>query len=388
MDRTVSPADLQPQVECETCGRRFPAREVLWRCPCGGPLAVRFKPVFPLETFEEGPLTQWRFRAALALEDDAVIVSLGEGMTPLVAADWDGADARFKLDYLNPTGSFKDRGVSTLVSWLRQAGIGEVVEDSSGNAGAALAGYCAHAGIDCRIFVPADTPPGKVVQMVAFGATITRVPGPRAATTEAVLAAARDTFYASHNWHPFFGDGTRTYAFEIAEQLGWRAPDHVVAPAGSGSLILAAFEAFSQLRDAGKVSRMPRIHAAQAAACAPLALAWQRGASAPSAVDPQPTAADGIRIAAPVRGGRVLAALRASGGSAVAVSEGELWAAWRRLARLGLYVEPTSAVPAAALSRLRAAGTVAPGEVVAVPLTGSGLKATALIQAQSQSANG
>ncbi len=371
--------DPRPHLECEACGRQYSARQVIWRCECAGPLKVQATPVFPLEEIGERPASQWRYREALAIEDNAAIVSLDEGMTPLLAAEWDGADTSFKLDYLNPTGSFKDRGVSVMVSWLRQAGVDAVVEDSSGNAGASLAGYCARAGIRCRIFVPADTPPGKVVQMAGFGAEITRVPGPRVATTTAVLDATRDSFYASHNWHPYFAEGVRTYAFEIAEQLGWRAPDHIVAPAGSGSLVLAAFEAFSQLHKAAVVHAVPRIHAAQAQACAPLAEAWQRHSEEPVPVEVRPTVADGIRIAAPVRGRQVLRALQATGGSAVAVSEEELWQAWRRLARLGLYVEPTSAVAAAALTSLRASGAVSEGEVVAIPLTGSGLKATALL---------
>jgi len=312
----------------------------------------------------------WRYRAALALSGPPR-VSLGEGRTPLVVRDWDGASVYFKLESQMPTGSFKDRGTTVMLNHLLEVGIGPIHEDSSGNAGSSIATYAAAAGIPCRIFVPATAPRGKVVQIAASGAAVEAIPGTRQAVTEAALAAAGKSFYASHNWQPFFIEGTKTLAYELWEQLGFAVPDNVLVPTGYGSNILGLERGFDELMRRGEADRMPRLFAVQAANCAAFAAAW----NGDDRFVPKPTIADGIATVKPVRTHEVLSALRRSRGGVVAVSEDEIAPALIRLGRLGLYVEPTSATVGAALSRLLADGTIPAGETTVAVITGHGLKA-------------
>lgn len=361
---------------CSRCSETYSDLTPVWRCTCGAPLSYRpeHAPRFDQGEIAAGPRSLWRYAGALPAAAVARPVTLGEGMTPLVPATWGGQAVQFKAEFLAPTGSFKDRGAALLVSMMRAMGITACVEDSSGNAGAALAAYAAAAGMRCRIFTPAAASPGKQAQIGMYGADLVPVPGPRAETTKAVLAAAEQTYYASHNWVPWYLEGTKTLAFELWEQLGWRAPDNLVLPAGFGSLLMGAHLGFRQLRDAGLIERIPRLFAAQAAAVSPLAMAFAGGRRDVPAVTAEPTMAEGIACAQPVRGEACLEALYDSNGAAVAVTEDEITAAWRDLARLGLYVEPTSAAAPAAAVRLLAQGQLQ-GETV-IALSGSGLKAT------------
>jgi len=379
---------------CPRCGGAWPLASGVWRCACGSPLDLRLTPVLDPEAIRQGPPNLWRYAGALPPVEPRHRVSLGEVLTPLVPVDWGGRPVLFKVDYLFPTGSYKDRGIGVMVSALRAAGVTEVVEDSSGNAGASLAAYCARAGIRCTVYAPAAASPAKLVQIQAYGARVVRVPGPRAEATRAAQAAAATRFYASHNWNPLFLHGVKTLAFEIWEQLGWQAPGAVVFPCGFGSLLLGCYLGFQDLRRAGLIPRLPRLYPVQAAGCAPLYRAWARreageGRSPAPELGPElaptgeggateagPTLAEGIAAAQPVRLPQMLAAVAESGGAVLAVTEAEIRAGLRKLSALGFYVEPTSAVVGAALDRLGAAGVLdREGPVVAV-LTGSGLKAT------------
>ena len=317
----------------------------------------------------------WRYAAALPFPV-AEPVTMGEGLTPLVARDWDGQRALFKLEWMSPTGSFKDRGASVMLSLLKAQGIRRVLEDSSGNGGAAIAAYAAAAGMEAKILVPACTPAAKTVQMRAYGAEIELVPGTRQDTSDEAVRQAKDIFYASHNWQPFFLQGTKTLAYELWEDLGFRAPDHVVIPTGAGSNVLGCDIGFSELLSRGEIARLPKLHAAQPAHCAPFVEAMAAGRETCPAIEALPTIAEGTAIANPVRPREVLGAIRRSGGSSVGVSEAEIEAACRDLALTGLYAEPTSAVAAAGLSRLLRAGVIGRDETVVVVLTGVGLKAT------------
>jgi threonine synthase len=312
----------------------------------------------------------WRYRAALALAGPPR-VSLGEGWTPLVTRQWDGTTVGFKLESQMPTGSFKDRGTAVMLNHLLEVGVGPIHEDSSGNAGSSIATYAAASGIPCRIFVPATAPRGKIVQIAASGAAVEPILGTRQAVTEAALAATGASFYASHNWQPFFIEGTKTLAYEFWEQLGFAVPDNILVPTGYGSNILGLERGFDELMRQGEVTRMPRLFAVQAANCAAFAAAWNGDAT----FDPQPTIADGIATVKPVRTVEVLAALRRSGGGVVTVPEDEIGPALIRLGRVGLYVEPTSATVGAALSRLLADRTIQPSETTIAVITGHGLKA-------------
>ncbi len=344
---------------------------------CGGVLIV----VHPEAPFVPARLPGlWRY-APLLLAGEPV--TLGEGMTPVVALPRWGASAGLphvyaKLEYLMPTGSFKDRGAAVMVARARDLGAGRLVEDSSGNAGAAVAAYAARAGLPCTIYAPADAPAAKLAQIAAAGAELVRVPGPREAVAEAAQAdTAGDAYYAGHNTNPYFVDGTRTFAFEVAEQHDGDPPEHIIMPVGGGSLYFGAWLGFREWLAAGRIARMPRLHIAQASGCAPLAAAFAQGAAGAVAITRSPTIAGGITIEHPARARLLLAALRETGGSAVAVDDNATITAARALARLeGLACEPTSAVAFAALGKLAADGVIPPGERVLVAVTGSPLKDT------------
>jgi threonine synthase len=289
---------------------------------------------------------------------------------------WNGARALFKLEWFSPTGSFKDRGASVMISALRQQGVTRVLEDSSGNGGAAIAAYAAAAGIQAKILVPAYTQPAKTVQMRAYGAEVELVPGNRQDTSDEAIRQAGEIFYASHNWQAFFLQGAKTLAYELWEDLSFKAPDNVLIPTGAGSNVLGCDIGFGELLRRGEIRRLPRLFAVQPANCAPLHAGFVSGAADFRPIDAKPTIAEGAAIAKPVRGREALAAIRRSGGAALAVSEAEIVGAALQLARSGLYAEPTSAIAAAGLSALVRQGAIGNEETNVVVLTGSGLKAT------------
>ncbi|GAA0520359.1 threonine synthase [Halorubrum aquaticum] len=382
-DATPTPRSLA----CPDCGATFPDR---WRCTCGSPLRFASRPAPdggpPDPDAFDARSGLWAFEGFLAVGDDpADRVTLGEGGTPLVDADDAGGtsgdlwNAEFKLEYVFPTGSFKDRGATTTLTRARELGVERVVEDSSGNAGAAIATYAARAGIDAEVYVPADVKEAKLRAIRRAGATPVRVAGSRADVTDACVAALDGTdasdsaWYASHAWNPAFFEGTATVAYEIAHQRDWEAPDAVVTPLGHGTLFLGAYRGFERLHEAGWIDSVPRLYGAQAAGTAPIV----RELHGPEAADPdgkRNEAADGIRIAEPVRRGEILEAIRETGGDAVAVTGTAGEAELDRLHAAGFYTEPTCAVAPAALRDLRDRGAVDADEDVVVPLTGSGLK--------------
>jgi threonine synthase len=359
---------------CPACGQVYAADRALWRCDCGGHLNL-----MPGRGFGRGEIVAanaslWRYGAALALSTPPRI-SLGEGWTPLVVRNWHGVDIHFKLESQMPTGSFKDRGTAVMLNHLLEAGVGPIHEDSSGNAGASIATYAAAAGIACRIYVPAAAPRAKLVQIAAVGADVRPIPGTRQDVTDAALAATGDSFYASHNWQPFFIEGTKTLAFEVWEQLGFRVPDNILVPTGFGSNILGLERGFDELERGGEIAARPRLFAVQAANCAAFAAAWSAGADRFVPFAAQPTVADGIATSKPVRVAEVLTALRRSYGGVVAVAEAEIAPALAALGRLGLFVEPTAATAGTALTRLLSDRTITADQTTVAVLTGSGLKA-------------
>ena len=362
---------------CPACGRAHGVDQARWRCDCGSPLNLAPGDGLGRRDIDSAEKSLWRYRRALLLRRPP-LVSLGEGWTPLVGRDWDGAAVHFKLESQMPTGSFKDRGTAVMIAHLLEVGVGRIHEDSSGNAGASIATWAALCGLACRIYVPAAAPRAKLVQIAAAGAELQVVAGSRQDVTAAALAAAvtGDSFYASHNWQPFFIEGTQTLAFELWEQLGFRAPDNVLVPTGYGSNILGLERGFEALLRGGEITALPRLFAVQAANCAAFAAAWAAGADDIVPFAAAPTVADGIATLRPVRIAEVLRALRRSGGGVAAVPEPEIAPALRRLGRLGFFVEPTAATAGAALTELLRAGTIQPAETTVVVLTGHGLKAT------------
>jgi threonine synthase len=356
-------------------GQTWPLEIPRWRGDDGQPLLLTDLPGIGRDAIDPAAPGLWRYAAALPFRPREPI-AMGEGCTPLLARRLHGVDALLKCEWLMPTGSFKDRGAAVMLSLLREQGITAVLEDSSGNGGAAIATYAAAGGMRARILVPDSTSPAKTVQSRAAGAEIQLTPGSRQDCADEALRQGNDPhsgfFYASHNWHPFFLQGTKTLAYELWEDLGFRAPDAVVIPCGAGSNVLGCDIGFGELLRAGQIGKLPRLYAAQPAHCGPLA----REALGLPPEPPRPTIAEGTAIAQPIRPQEVLGALRRSGGGGVLLEEAEIAEASLSLARQGLYVEPTCAQAVAALGKLAAEGQVRPGEKVVVILTGTGLKAT------------
>ena len=360
------------ELRCGSCGTAAPG-PTDWRCgACGSPLELELPPADPATFVDDGAAGLWRYRGWLPHVDPVV---LGEPPTALVDL---GTRVTAKLEGGLPTGSFKDRGTAVTVSWLRAHGVQEIVVDSSGNAGASFAAYAARAGVRLRLFVPADASPAKLLQARAHGATVVAVPGPRSAAGEAARrsleGAGPDVAYGSHLWQPAFLAGTATFAYEVFEGLGGRAPDAVVAPLGGGTLLLGVHLGFTRLRAAGLIDRLPRLVGVQSDACAPLARAFRDGEDDAVAVTPGATIAEGIRIDRPPRSKQILAAIRDTGGDIVEVSDDDIRASLRTLLAQGLFVEPTSAAAHAGLARSAVAGDTS-GTVI-LAMTGHGLKAT------------
>jgi len=359
-------------------GRSYPLDEARWRADNGHYLNLAPGPGLRRRDIDTARHSVWRYARGLLVGVEHA-VSLGEGWTPCLAGKWHGAPVHFKLEFMMPTGSFKDRGMTVMVSYLKSRGVTHVLEDSSGNAGASLAAYAAAAGLTCRILVPETASYPKIAQIAACGADVVTIKGSRQDVAEAALRQSAQIFYASHNWQPFFVEGTKTLAYELWEQAGFRAPDNVVVPLGYGSNVLGAERGFDELVRGGEIARRPRLFGVQAARCAPYAAAFRAGVEHLVASEIAPTVAEGIATPKPTRVADVLRAVRDTGGSIVAVEEAEIVQALRDLARRGLYVEPTSAVAAAGLSRLLTAGVIRPQEETVLVLTGSGLKAGATI---------
>ncbi|MBY0336798.1 MAG: pyridoxal-phosphate dependent enzyme [Acetobacteraceae bacterium] len=360
------PAYLDPR-----SGRTWPLDTPRWCGPSREPLLLTDLPGIGRGDIAGGVRSIWRYAAALPFQPKSPI-TMGEGCTPLVEREIAGATALLKCEWFMPTGSFKDRGASVMLSLLRDQGVTEVLEDSSGNGGAAVSAYAAAGGLAATIFVPASTSPAKTVQSRASGAAITLVPGTRQDCADAAEREAERIFYASHNWHPFFLQGTKTLAYELWEDLGFAIPDAVIVPCGAGSNVLGLWIGFSELLRAGQIAKLPRIYAAQPANCGPIA----RAALGLEAVAARPTIAEGTAIAAPIRVPECLRALTQSGGGAVLLAEEEIAAASLALAKSGVYVEPTCAQAAAAFGKLLAAGVLDPKGRNVVVLTGTGLKST------------
>lgn len=360
-----------PGYLCPEDGARADARSAPWCCPvCAGPWDLDFVPD-PASVLDPsgGPNSLWRYAAALPLPG-AFSVSLAEGNTPMVPLT---ERVHAKLDFLMPTLSFKDRGAVMLAEVARRLTPRRVVADSSGNAGTAVAAYCARAGLSCEVFVPEGTAEKKTDRMLAHGAAVRVVPGGREAAAAAARAAADEpgVFYASHVFNPYFLHGTKTYVYEIWEAMSGRLPDALVVPVGNGTLLLGAALATRELARRGV--RPPALIAVQAEAVAPLASAFAAGARDAEPVPQRPTLAEGIAIPAPPRARQILAAVRSSGGTFLTVPDERLREAQRDLARRGLFVEPTAAACWAAV------GPSAPddplqGRTAVLPLCGAGPK--------------
>lgn len=321
----------------------------------------------------------WRYRHVLPISqhsNDWRHLTLGEGATPLVDAGPTWPGLKFKVEYMMPTLSFKDRGAVVMIAKALEWGVRRLVADSSGNAGTAIAAYAARANIACELFVPSSTSTGKLAQMVRHGAHVHHIDGLREAATAAAqqFVASNRIFYASHALNPYFFEGTKTVAYEIWEQLEFSAPDHLYLPAGHGTLVLGAFKGFRELYNAKLIDRMPVFHIVQAEGCAPIAAAFLRGDNDVVAVNNVGTFAEGVAIVNPPRGFQILTAVRDTGGEVVAVPDDDIREARMELASLGFFVEPTAAISFAAYRKSQNLPTAREG-ICIIPLCGAGLKA-------------
>ncbi len=360
-------------IRCRRCAEPYPHQGLPYICPaCGGTFDFDAPPDFSPERIEPGLPGYWRYRHAFSLFHGAPVISLGEGNTPLLwLTDDDGRKIGMKMESLNPSGSFKDRGSAVLVSQLLARGAESAVEDSSGNAGASFAAYAARAGIRARIFVPESASGPKRVQIENYGAELIPVPGPRIEAAKAVLnEVKRGAIYASHAYMPMGIAGLATIAYEIVEQLG-AAPKTVFAPSGHGGLMLGLVRGFAALKNAGVIKNLPYYVGVQSQGCAPLAAAFQGGLEAIQDIPESPTIAEGVRVRYPVQAEALIREIPPHGGTYVTVLEDELLAAYHLLAQRGFYVEPTAALVWAACQKLK---NGLPDPIVLI-LTGLGLKA-------------
>lgn len=357
-------------IYCSKCSKPYPEDGVPYRCSsCSG--VYDFDEIwhFEPENIEPDQPGIWRYRHTFGLPKITQPISLGEGNTPLVWSKIMGKRIGFKLEYLNPTGSFKDRGTTNLISLIKSRHVDLAVEDSSGNAGASFAAYAARAEIKARVYVPDSASGPKRSQIHAYGAELIRVSGPRSNTSLAVIQASeKGTVYASHVYMPHGLPGFATIAYELLDQMGG-PPGSIVAPVGHGSLMLGVGRGFAALHRARIISSSPMLIGVQARACAPLWMRYSGGNS--GKVTEGQTLAEGIRIQNPIRGDAVLNIVQECNGRFVVVEEEEILPGLKELARHGLFVEPTSATIWPALIKV----IDDLPEPVVVILTGSGYKA-------------
>lgn len=354
---------------CPECGESYDANFDGFKCHCGGALEFAKTPTFDRVLIDANRFDLWRYKRFLT-PDTIGPITLGEGWTPMIETIHSGRPILLKLESMNPTGSFKDRGAAVLVSVLKAQDTPAVYDDSSGNAGAALAAYAARAGMQAKLYVPASAAPQKLAQIRVYGATLETVDGPRSEAAKAAEAAfdRGERVYASHIWNPFSVFAHRTIAYEIWEQLRGNAPHTIVVPLGHGSQLLGMAAGFEELLQAGLISQVPRLIGVQAAACAPIYESQQ----AQVASSELPTLAEGIRIIHPIRAKRVLQAITRSLGAIVAVDEQEIVGGIAALAHEGVLAEPTSAVVWAGLARVMS--DIPEGAKIVLTITGSGQK--------------
>ncbi len=368
-------------VKCIKCKNQYSLNDIVWKCNCGGLLDIDFVPEFTKEKIKSRKPTMWRYREALPILSDGNIVTFNEGFTPIIEVKFNDIPVLIKQEHLFQTGSYKDRGASILVSKIKELGIQRVVEDSSGNAGCAIAAYCAAVGILCDIYVPQNTSINKLAQLEYYGANVKRIPGTREEVAKAALKAAENLYYASHRWNTFFLHGTKTFAFEVCEQLGWTAPNAIILPVGNGTLLLGAHIGFKELFNSGIISELPKLIGIQAANCSPLVEAFFDDMDHVPAENEQPlaftsTIAEGIAIVEPIRGSQILNAIRETHGTMLSVQEQDIKSALLEMGKLGFYIEPTAAATIAGINKYLALANPDHSENIVSVFTGHGLKNT------------
>ncbi|MGE5602145.1 MAG: threonine synthase [Nitrososphaerales archaeon] len=357
---------------CSRCGHTADITTRKARCNCGGlwQLDTRL-PKFDLSRVDSNTWSIFRYRAFLPLEDEQWRdITLGEGMTPVIQLD---DDVLLKMDYFMPTLSFKDRGAAVLIAHCKAIGVDAVVQDSSGNAGNSVAAYCARAGIDCEIFVPEGTSPKKIDMIRSHNARVTVVPGTRDHCADVCRAKVETggKYYANHVYNPFFYQGTKTYIYEVYEQMG-RIPGTLFVPLGNGTLFIGIVKGLEELLASGLIESMPHIVAVQSERCDPFVKAVQAGEKHPAHVTPRPTMAEGIAIGVPMRGDEILAYTYKYDIEMVTAPEDRIIEARMALAAKGVYCEHTTAATYAAYLKYCDLNGKTPDCLI--PICGAGLK--------------
>ena len=375
-------------LECSLCGKTHDAGRPHNLCECGGPLLVRYdlekaKHSWNREWIASGPTNMWRYAPVLPVSKPNSIVSLGEGMTPLIKTDRLGdsigaSDLWVKDEGINPTGSFKARGLSCAVSMCQELGIRKVAIPSAGNAASAMAAYAAAAGIEAHIFMPRDVPQANYIECKAFGAHVTLVDG-LISDCGRIVAERKDAegwFDVSTLKEPYRIEGKKTMGYELAEQLRWQLPDAVFYPAGGGVGLIGMWKAFAEMETLGWIGpKRPKMIVVQAAGCAPVVRAFEKGEQRSEFWKDAHTAASGLRVPKPLGDFLMLDAVRASGGTAIAVTDEEMLDAGLELgAKEGIFAAPEGAACVAAVQKLLQNGFLQPQNRIVLYNTGAGLK--------------
>jgi len=377
-------------LECTKCGDHIDASHPQTVCPNdGGVLYVRYHLAILKENFKSASLvgrapTMWRYAEVLP---DAEPVSLGEGFTPMLPSR-EFPNVYIKDEGLNPTGSFKARGLSAAVTMAKKYGLKKLAIPSAGNAGSALAAYAAAAGLESYIFMPKDVPLANRVECEIYGANVTLVDGLISDCARMVSEGKEKQgwFDVSTLKEPFRVEGKKTMGYEAAEQLGWRVPDGIIYPTGGGVGLIGMRKAFDEMEELGWIkSDRPRMVSVQSSGCAPIVKAWDEGKSSAEFWPNASTLAAGLRVPKPYGDYLILDILKKSGGVAVAVSDDEIMDALRHWARVeGIFAAPEGAAALAAYRKLRDKGFFAPEDTVILFNTGSGLKYLDVIEGQKQ----
>ncbi len=376
-------------LECAACGATYNVDELHNLCPnCGKPLLARYDLDLAARTLTpdhlaERELTLWRYGEVLPVRDPDAILTLGEGGTPLILAEWLGEsigcpNTLIKDESQNPTGSFKARGLGVAVSRAFELGVQEVAIPSAGNAAGALSAYAAMAGMPAHVFMPEDAPLAFRAECQALGANVTLVPG---LITDAGIrvregAAAYGWFDMSTLKEPYRIEGKKTMGYELAEQLGWELPDVIIYPTGGGTGLIGMWKAFDEMEQMGLIgSERPRMVSVQSSGCAPIVRAFEEGRDHASPWEDASTLAAGLRVPAAIGDFLILRALRESNGTAIAVSDEDIMAAINRMgSQTGIFPAPEGAATLAAQLHLLDAGWIQPDERVVLFNTGTGLK--------------
>src|SRR5213593_777919 len=364
------------EIVCPRCSKRFDLSQLLNLCACGSPLLVRYdlkkaKAALGKSSLHGRVASLWRYRELLPLQNEVNLVSLGEGYTPLLDARKLGAELGLRQLWIkdegqNPTGSFKDRGLSLAISRAKELGVKKAAIPSAGNAGGSLAAYAARARIEAHVFMPRDTPIANQIEVQQYGARLTLVDGLINDCGRIIneRKTAEGWFDISTLKEPYRVEGKKTMGYEIAEQLNWTLPDVIVYPTGGGTGLIGMWKAFQELRASGWVlGAPPRMYSVQSSGCAPVVKAFDEGADRCTPWPDPVTVAAGLRVPAPLGDRLMLRALRESGGGAVAVSDAQLTAAARELqTQEGIDAAPDGGATLAAVIALKECGTLSGDE--------------------------